>query len=58
MEEVLESHKVVLLSDGLRILEKQCEDEGKEEITVMLSLICKSLDYIFPYIDLAVSTNR
>jgi hypothetical protein len=44
LQEVLESHKVVLSSDGLLKLEKQCEDEGKEEITVMLGLICKSVD--------------
>jgi hypothetical protein len=44
LEEVLESYKVVLSSDGLVKLEKQCEDEGKEEIIVMLGLICKSLD--------------
>jgi hypothetical protein len=44
LEEVLESHKVVLSSDGLPKLEKHCEDEVKEEITVMHGLICKRLD--------------
>jgi hypothetical protein len=39
LEEVLESHKVVPSSDGLLKLEKQCEDEEKEEITVMLGLL-------------------
>jgi hypothetical protein len=44
LEGVLESHKVVLSSDGLLKLEKHYENEGKEEITVMHGLICRRLD--------------
>jgi hypothetical protein len=33
LEGVLESHKVVLSSDGLLKLEKHYENEGKEEIS-------------------------